>query len=191
MSQGISFWLSVSGAVTGFVGMITGIGAAAYARRQAIAAEGPKEPEIEISGHGWDTENEGWYSIHLTVRNRTNIGWLMSDAKIVSLLPGKLISQSSRPFSGPEYSPTFIPLNDLDRQSIGRETKLMVSIQASGTRDWAGTPGNSAYVHLYVKPNYRSRSASIRFTFSDKAAIARQRKITLKRRLEPKTITPV
>ncbi len=191
MTDVVSFWLPILGAVTGSIGMATGFGAVIYARRQAIAAEGPTIPDTEIKAHGWDKDNDGWYSVHILVRNRTNIAWNLSDAELITPRSGKIISQHERPSTGPAYNPNIIPLNDIQPSTLNNRTSLMSSVEALGGNDWAGRPGNSVYTTLHIKVPQISRSISIRFTFEDKAAIARQRKITLKRRLEPNTITPV
>ncbi|MBY2921039.1 hypothetical protein HF259_06245 [Rhizobium leguminosarum] len=194
MSQEISYWLSIVGAVAGIIGMITGIAAALYARRQAIAAEGPQEPQIECAWHGWSIEHPGWYQLDVVFRNRTDLSWRIPTASALSPADVKLISASRIPTTGDDFEPRSIPLSELNTTDLSATTSPISELGPAGSKRHQSGWGwsDAAYETLYAYFPARSRISrfSIRFTFEDKAEMARPRYKTLKRRLAPRIIKP-
>lgn len=81
------FTLGIS-AVSLFVSLLS----AHYARRQAIAAEGPRRPSVELASASWADESRRWLKIDIITRNFTNETWEMSTAILSSPANGKIVA---------------------------------------------------------------------------------------------------
>ncbi|ACM27558.1 hypothetical protein [Rhizobium rhizogenes] len=189
-----TFWLSIFGAVTGCFGLIVSIASAWFTRRQAVAAEGPQAPEIEVSGGEWDKDTDGWFRITITTRNLTNKSWQMISAIVKSPKLAKLISihEISSIDAGGRYIPMHLSL--VQPSSISDSAKAITSVAPYGTQANNRYVGNKDFFSeeflVYIPAGYRRKSViplSITFTLQDRTAIARPRHIKLVRKLSPKT----
>lgn len=168
--------LSIAGALFGFVGMLTGIGAVIYARRQALAAEGPQMPDLELSAAGW-TDTPNWYHVEITVRNRTPYSWTVSQAVLkrprnARIVPTRAISSYS---SDGDYLQT--PLSEVDASKFSNTTNPEIVVAPMGTK---GSPlisgdGDTCVVRFFLYLPSSARRFSIRFILASKASMVRER----------------
>lgn len=192
--------LSIAGVVLGAIGTITGIASAIYARRQALAAEGPQLPTLEVDRHGWDEAYNDWYELKIIIRNKTDQPWIVKEVAVKRPKSAKIISgydipnDSDKPW---EHKPR--PLNKLDLSHLSKRTQPISQVAPTGVNPenhfHAGSHDKfweTFHIHMREKSFWRlfsSSSLSIRFTLESKADIDRMRYITLKLKLAEKTPT--
>lgn len=184
-----AIWLGAVGTATGCIGMVTGIAAAIYTRRQAVAAEGPQCPDVETSSGRWDTDNPGWFRIKLVVRNRTPDRWEFESAQLTKPKRGIIISDAKRPTQGDSvYEPVAVPLNELDPTQFCDVTTVDRSAMPETSKLWDGRAGDTIYTTLYIKPpDHGAGRMVIGLTFRSMTAVSRVKKVVLKREYPPMT----
>lgn len=184
-----SFWLSIFGATTGGFGLLIAGAAASYTKRQAIAAEGPQAPEIEILSETWGADN--WYSLEIITRNRTGKSWKLISAAVKSPRRAKIIAGHYLSYvDGSGLYQSKMPTSD----EVSRYTAVTLpgtTVGPQGSRNSAGYRDicrEEFFVQIPDQSRFKlfRKHLTIIFVFEDKAAIARQRRITLKRNIAPK-----
>lgn len=188
MSLSFSDWLSIAGISTGAIGMITGISAAVYTRRQAVAAEGPQLPDVEVQTHEWVKECPDWYNVYLIIRNRTGSGWVLKSARLKTPNDGVIISNLKRPTirgAGGGMKP--VPLKNIEPKMLSSTTEVNESMSPPGSADWEGRAGHISHSHLYIRiPKHKKNgSISIVLTFEEKILRAKLKTVLLVRKLAP------
>lgn len=196
MQQDTPFWLGVLGAVTGALALVVSAISAWYTRRQALASEGPRHPDVEVEYHGWEDGSPGWYRLNLTVRNRTNEAWDIVGARLRSPILGKLVSDDERPcvlteFN--EYDRTAIPLAQIDIHQLRAYTRVGRSVGPGGLPARHGGVGDTNYVSLFIRPSSVSRltrRVSTILILEARADLVRHKDILVTRRLKATPSNP-
>ena len=190
-----TLWLSIFGAVTGGASIVISTAAAWFSRRQAVAAEGPQKPFIEVVKAEWDKEIDGWYRLEILTRNETGKTWRMTRAAVKLPRLAKIISihNISSSDAGGRYMPMHLSLVDLS--SIGNTAQPSTRVAPYGTRsdnNYVGRNDTCLEEFLVYIPLRSRRKSDIRLSISfileDNTAIARPRYIQLERRVAPKAI---
>lgn len=165
------------GAVAGFLGLFISLGSIVYARRQAIAAEGPRSPHVEIAEATWSDQAKGWARVSIVTRNNTNEGWDMETAKLVSPRKGLLIAE--------RYIQSFNDYGEHDVQ-IPQDTTAFSAITkpwtnvlppGSGSRIPHGPSADKAREDLYMRLPSGSTNFKIALSFRRKSGIGRPVKL--------------
>lgn len=181
----ITFWLAVAGLAVSLGALFISLMSALYARRQAIAAEGPVAPIVEIANVSW--RDEHWYEVHVVVRNGTPYTWTSPSVKLRSPKAAKVVSShaiSSYDRSG-RYQEK--PLNEIELVDLSSEAKPYFLVAPAGTiQSRPGAAGETAWetflVHFPLSPS----KLSMRFRLSSKAANVRDRLVDVDVRIVPK-----
>jgi hypothetical protein len=178
-----SFWLGAFGSITGSVALI-------YSRRQALAAEGPTNPEIEVLKEGGN--GEGWYAIEIITRNKTHKSWDLRTAAVRSPKGSKIVAAKhiSSYDAGGRYR-TVMPSLEI-ASNLSSVTTAASSVWPAGTSSSLGAGDQCREEFFILLPRksrhwhfFRRNSLSILFTFEDRAATPRRRYIKLRRTIRP------
>ncbi|NTH65296.1 hypothetical protein G6L33_15670 [Agrobacterium rhizogenes] len=191
METDTNFWFGVAGMTSGLVGILVAIVAVAYGRRQALAAEGPSSPDLEVISHGWLSGSDEWYSIDIMMKNRTDRFWEMSSARLALPVGGRLVTSQLVLVEDGAGNYVAPPVSELSADELTNVTSPVSAVAPVGTssqfRFWGESDGCREVFFAYIPPRLRAASISIEFTLEDRALNARQIRKTLNRRLNPRT----
>lgn len=195
-------WLSIVGAVSGAIGMVTGLISVYYTRRQTKAVEGAMSPDLEISEMIWAAEPQ-WLRITITARNRTGCTWNAKSVRIKRPPGAKVIAVKN--ISSYDDSGKYVerPLSDIDTSSLSNETEIDFSIaplgenepSPRGFRDTAretflvylGDRGKTEFLTRSIWSLVDHNSLSINLNFSSSNSMVRVRDVTVKSVTAPMT----
>ncbi len=185
-----NFWFGAIGLLSGLIGTIVGIGGVIYGRRQALAAEGPKSPDLDLLSHGWLPGSNEWYALDVMTKNRTDRHWDMVSARLTLPTGGLLISAEHVTVDDGYGNQIAPPVSDLDPSGLSNVTSPISAVAPVGSssrfRFMGETDGCREVFYAYIPERLRAESISIEFTLEDKALTVRQIRTTLNRKLKPK-----
>jgi len=187
VGEAASFWFGVVGVASGLIGLFVGVAGVIYGRRQAIAAEGPTSPDLEVEKHGWLDGFPGWYEVQVLVRNRTDRTWNMRSARLRKPSKGKLVAidrlgvyDNAGSYLTP--SPDELALDDLS--AVTRPDSQVGYAGSTVPGRGRGDISRERLYAFFPKPD-RCSIISIEFTLEDNGLSSRRISKMLDRRVAP------
>lgn len=138
---------------------------ARYARRQAIAAEGPSRPSVEVGEATWEDPKRRWIRVDVIIRNMTTESWDATSATLTSPSRGK-IAAAHLTSEYDEFG-NFVPTlpSDENRFTATTHPCCVVFPRGSGPSSPHHPFGDTARETFFLGPLEKSSAFHIEFVF--------------------------